>query len=114
MAMDDPIPQFSHFVSSLAKHHPKLSYVHLVEPTKGPGDVPNQPKPRTKEREESNDFLREIWAPHPLITCSEYTRETAVSTAEKKGDIIGFGRLFISNVRLFPLTFVLLSNSTFT
>ena len=32
MRMDDPIPQYSHLVAELASRHPKLAYVHVVEP----------------------------------------------------------------------------------
>lgn len=32
MRMKDPIPQFSHVISELAKRHPSLAYIHLVEP----------------------------------------------------------------------------------
>ena len=49
------------------------------------------------EERESNDFLRKIWAPKPLITAGAYTRELAIKTAEEKGDIIAVGRYFISN-----------------
>ncbi|KAJ2936026.1 hypothetical protein H1R20_g1068, partial [Candolleomyces eurysporus] len=95
MKMKDPVPQFSHFVASLARNHPNLAYLHVVEPPaieeradiKGLAEVP----------EESNDFLRKIWAPRPFISCGLYTGETAIEAAEKKGDIIAFGHHFISN-----------------
>lgn len=32
MRMDDPIPQFSHVVKEIAKRHPALAYIHVVEP----------------------------------------------------------------------------------
>lgn len=48
---------------------------------------------------QSNDFIREIWAPRPLITAGGYTRDLALEVAETKGDLIGFGRPFIPNVR---------------
>ncbi|KDR78078.1 hypothetical protein GALMADRAFT_138223 [Galerina marginata CBS 339.88] len=82
MKMADPIPQFSHFVNSIVAAHPNLSYIHVVEP-----DLPN----------ESNDFLREIWAPRPFISCGGYTAETAVARADKDGDLIAFGKWYISN-----------------
>ena len=53
--MDDPIPQFTHFVLSLAKSHPSLAYLHAVEPLTINGVT-------AKERNESNDFLRRIWS----------------------------------------------------
>lgn len=94
--MRDPIPQFSHFASSLVESHPNLAFLHLVEPP------PVEERPDVKYvveiPEESNDFIREIWAPRPLISTGDYTREDAIKVAENKGDLIGFGRHFISNV----------------
>ncbi|KAJ2918835.1 hypothetical protein MD484_g1623, partial [Candolleomyces efflorescens] len=95
MKMKDPVPQFTHFVSALARDHPNLAYLHVVEApsveeridTQGLADVP----------EESNDFLRQIWAPRPFISCGLYTRDSAIEGAEKKGDIIAFGHHFTSN-----------------
>lgn len=48
---------------------------------------------------QSNDFIREIWRPRPLISAGGYNRELALKVAETKGDLIAFGRFFISNVR---------------
>jgi 2,4-dienoyl-CoA reductase-like NADH-dependent reductase (Old Yellow Enzyme family) len=48
----------------------------------------------------TNDFIRKIWSPRPLISAGGYTRELAIDTAETKGDLIAVGRLFISNVRI--------------
>jgi hypothetical protein len=51
MRMTDPIPQFTHFVSVLKKRHPKLAYLHVIEPrVSGIED-------RTADIHESNDFL---------------------------------------------------------
>ncbi|KAF6746161.1 NADH:flavin oxidoreductase/NADH oxidase [Ephemerocybe angulata] len=94
MRMDDPKPQFSHFISNVVASHPKLAYLHVVEP--GSGQYRTNPKFPTRGDEESNDFLREIWAPRPFMSCGEHTRETALRFAEK-GDIVAFGQLFISN-----------------
>jgi NADPH2 dehydrogenase len=84
MKMDNPIPQFSHFVTSLKSSHPDLAYLHAIEP-EGVSD-------------ESNDFIRELWAPKPLITCQGYDRDSAIKTADTKGDLIAFGKWYISNV----------------
>lgn len=32
MRMEDPVPQFSHFVSELARRHTSFAYVHVLEP----------------------------------------------------------------------------------
>ena len=95
MGMRDPIPQFSHFVSQLAARHPALAYIHVVEArVKGYMTVP----PEEYDPRKSNDFIRKIWAPRPLISCGAYSRGLALEIAETKGDIIGVGRPWISNV----------------
>ena len=90
--MDDPVPQFSHFIRSLVTSYPKLAYLHTVEPDNG------------IERE-SSDFLRNIWSARPFIACGgfksagSFTMQSAIERAEKTGDLIAFGRWYISNVR---------------
>ncbi|OCH85979.1 FMN-linked oxidoreductase [Obba rivulosa] len=91
MRMDDPIPQFSHLVEQLRERHPDLAYIHLVEP-RATGD-----HDREVITGESNDFIREIWGPRPIISAGGFTRETAIELAEKTGDLVAFGRAFISN-----------------
>ena len=53
---------------------------------------------------QSNVFLRDIWKPRPYIAAGNYTRETAFEDADKYGDLIAFGRLFIPNVGVFSLS----------
>ncbi|THV00307.1 FMN-linked oxidoreductase [Dendrothele bispora CBS 962.96] len=103
MKMADPKPTFTHLVSEIKKSHPTLSYIHVVEPRIQGAEVVDVPE------EESNDFIREIWTSpetsetstsanaRRLISAGGYTRETAIEAAEKKGDLIAFGRLFIAN-----------------
>ena len=92
MKMSNPVPQFEHFLSSLVKSHPDLSYVHFIEPTiKGNTD--------TEAGEgETNDHFRKIWGSRPFISCGGYDRESAIKVADAKGDIVAFGRPFIANV----------------
>ncbi|PPQ90987.1 LOW QUALITY PROTEIN: hypothetical protein CVT25_014227 [Psilocybe cyanescens] len=85
MHMVDPIPQFTYLVKRIVEKHPNMAYLHVVEPDKG--------APET----ESNNFLREIWGPRPFISCGDYTRETALAKADETGNLIAFGRYFISN-----------------
>ncbi|KAH9945561.1 hypothetical protein B0H21DRAFT_433960 [Amylocystis lapponica] len=92
MRMDDPIPTFSHFVTRLAELHPDLAYLHVVDP-RVTGDWDNL----VVNEEDSNDFIRKIWAPRPLISAGGFTREKAIASAEETGDLIAFGRLYISN-----------------
>ncbi|KAJ6462411.1 hypothetical protein DFH09DRAFT_958847, partial [Mycena vulgaris] len=47
-------------------------------------------------RSESNDTLRALWAPRPLIRAGGFTREGALKAGEE-GDLVAFGRLYISN-----------------
>ncbi|KAL1712792.1 hypothetical protein EV715DRAFT_213011 [Schizophyllum commune] len=94
MRMEDPIPQFTYFVKELKARHPDFAYIHLVEPrvvgTENRDEKDIDPR-------EQNDFLRDIWAPKPFISAGGYNRELALKVAEEKGDLIAFGRFFISN-----------------
>ncbi|KAF8963599.1 hypothetical protein BDZ97DRAFT_1661466 [Flammula alnicola] len=94
MGMENPIPQFTHLVQSLKNAYPQLAYLHLVEPRiSGATDAEEYNDRHT----ESNDFIRKIWAPRPLITAGGFTRQSAIDRAEKEGVLIAFGRLYISN-----------------
>ncbi|KAH9945558.1 hypothetical protein B0H21DRAFT_823022 [Amylocystis lapponica] len=91
MRMDDPIPTFSHFVTRLAELHPDLAYLHVVDPrVTGYED-------HAVSEQDSNDFIRKIWAPRPLISAGGFTREKALTSAEETGDLIAFGRHYIAN-----------------
>ncbi|KAF9489858.1 FMN-linked oxidoreductase [Pleurotus eryngii] len=91
MGMADPIPTFSYFVKTLRKRHPELAYLHVVEPrVNGIAAVENI-------EGQSNDFIREIWAPKVFISAGGYDRNLAIQMADEKGDVIAFGRFFISN-----------------
>jgi len=98
MRMQDPVPQFTYFVAQLRERHPDLAYLHLVEPRVS-GNVD-----REVQLGESNDFLRDIWAPLPLISAGGFTRESAISYAQThENELVAFGRYFISNVGVFVL-----------
>jgi len=97
MKMEDPRPTFAYLATALRDKHPRMAYFHAVEPrVAGSQDV--VPKPG-----EDNDFLRKIWnggecgEERVFITAGGYTRETALRTAEEKGGLVAFGRLFTSN-----------------
>ncbi|EIW56407.1 NADH:flavin oxidoreductase/NADH oxidase [Trametes versicolor FP-101664 SS1] len=92
MRMDDPVPTFTYLVSEVVETHPDLAFIHLVEPGVGGGsDI-------EAKAGESNDFIRKLWLPRPLITAGRYTRELAIARAEEiPGELPAFGRLFISN-----------------
>ncbi|KAJ6474537.1 hypothetical protein DFH09DRAFT_1266581 [Mycena vulgaris] len=92
MGMADPLPTFSYVIAQLAARHPNLAYVHLVEPRISGTATTEDPA----GAHESNDALRALWAPRPLIRAGGFTREGALKAAEE-GDLIAFGRLYISN-----------------
>ena len=93
--MKEVIPQFSHVVTRIRDLHPSFSYIPLVEPrVDGVSDRAEIPIGH------SNDFIRNIWAPRPIISAGGYNPEIAKDIAEKKGDLIAFGRSFIANVGL--------------
>ncbi|KAG7445349.1 FMN-linked oxidoreductase [Guyanagaster necrorhizus] len=91
MRMDDPIPTFSYLVTKIGQRHPDLAYVHVVEPRVSGNWT------RDARKGESNDFIRELWAPRPLVSAGGYTREGAMEVADGKGELVAFGRYFISN-----------------
>ncbi|KZV68715.1 FMN-linked oxidoreductase [Peniophora sp. CONT] len=92
MRMPDPIPTFTALVKHLVSAHPQLSYLHVVEPRiSGNADSDGNDK-------ESNDFVRALWSPKPLIVAGNFTRDTALEAAEKDDStLVGMGRYFISN-----------------
>ena len=98
MGMPDPRPTFGYLASALRDKHPNLAYLHVIESRLDGGSA------AASDRDESNDFLREIWSSgegaedRAFISAGGYTRETALRTAEDKGGLIAFGRLYTSNV----------------
>ncbi|KAI5889522.1 FMN-linked oxidoreductase [Schizophyllum commune H4-8] len=87
--MKEPEPQFGYFIEQLKARHPGLTYLHLVEA--------REHSVMLEEANQSNDYLRKIWAPRPLVSCGAYSRKLALEVAETKGDIIAVGRPFVSN-----------------
>ncbi|KAJ7106645.1 NADH:flavin oxidoreductase/NADH oxidase [Mycena epipterygia] len=92
MGIPDPIPTFSYVVAQLATQHPDLAYLHLVEPRISGGGA----REDAVGAHESNDALRALWAPRPLVRAGGFTREGAIEAAES-GDLVAFGRMYISN-----------------
>ncbi|THV03537.1 NADH:flavin oxidoreductase/NADH oxidase [Dendrothele bispora CBS 962.96] len=92
MRMKDPKPTFTYVVEKLKELYPNLGYLSVIEPR-----IAGDSTVDLDASGESNDFLREIWAPKPLISAGGYARESAMKTADEKGDVIAFGRMFISN-----------------
>ena len=98
MKMPDPRPTFAYLVTALRDKHPRMAYLHVIEPH-AVRDINVAQIP-----DENNDFLREIWnggqggAERIFISAGGYIRSTALHTAENKGGLIAFGRLYLSNV----------------
>ena len=123
--MEDPIPTFSHLVRKLAQEFSELAYLHVIEPGVD-GISDNEVRHgvsaliltstfSANTSGQSNDFIRDIWLPRPLITAGRYYRKEAIERAEQTGELIGMGRLFMSNVRnRFIQTIIILEAHTIT
>ncbi|KAF9466853.1 NADH:flavin oxidoreductase/NADH oxidase [Collybia nuda] len=98
MRMKDPVPTFSYLVSKLRENHPNLAYIHVVEPR-----IDGASTDVIDLAGQSNDFIRKIWGSgdgddnRRLISAGGYTRDLGMECADKKGDLIAYGRPFISN-----------------
>ena len=93
LAMDDPIPTFSYAATELKTRFPKLAYLHAIEPRVSiAGDV------REVKEHESNDFLKAIWSPRPLVLAGGFVRDNAIEAAGTEGVLIAYGRHYIANV----------------
>ncbi|KAL0573576.1 hypothetical protein V5O48_008372, partial [Marasmius crinis-equi] len=95
----DPIPTYSYLVKELKKAHPTLAYIHVVDPrVDGITDIENVGN-------RSNEFIREIWTEgtdneingRRLISAGNFDLETGTKLADTKGDLVAYGRRFISN-----------------
>ncbi|KAJ7620249.1 hypothetical protein FB45DRAFT_929793 [Roridomyces roridus] len=98
MLMPDPKPTFTYLATQLAQRHPTLAYIHVVEPRVS-GIETREVVPEGWD----NDFLREIWKSgqqdveeRRYISAGGYTRAQAIGDADN-GDLVAFGRRFISN-----------------
>ncbi|KAJ8102542.1 hypothetical protein POJ06DRAFT_51343 [Lipomyces tetrasporus] len=91
MGMADPYPQFSYIVSKLQENHPKLAYIHMVEP-RASGNMDREAK-----ENESTDPYHKLWE-GTWIAAGGFTPETAKAYAEAHTDsLVAFGRYFIAN-----------------
>ncbi|PBK70133.1 FMN-linked oxidoreductase [Armillaria solidipes] len=93
MTMADPKPTFSYLAGEIKQRYPNFAYLHAVEPRVAGTTFRDENDIR---QQEENDFLREVWAPKPFISAG-HSRETAIEAADGKGDLVAFGRQFISN-----------------
>ncbi|KAH7878533.1 uncharacterized protein C8R40DRAFT_1037889 [Lentinula edodes] len=93
MRMQDPIPTYSYIVKNIKTLYPDFAYVSVCEPRVEGSTTRDTPITST----DSNDFIRDIWTPKPLIVAGGFDRATAIERADSTGDLIAFGRRYISN-----------------
>jgi len=109
MGMKDPVPTYTYYIIQIIQRHPDLAYLHATEKhIESPEEGQNTSADAFMSEGTENDFIRELWSAYGtngrrLITAGGYTRETGMRVAQRKGDLIAYGRLFISNVSFFSL-----------
>jgi 2,4-dienoyl-CoA reductase-like NADH-dependent reductase (Old Yellow Enzyme family) len=89
----DIVETYTMLVKVLRERVPDLAYLHVIQPRIA-GD-------QTAEvgSGDSDAFMRELWgAKRAYIAAGGFTRETATQRADASGDLVCFGRDFISNV----------------
>lgn len=96
MRMKDPIPTYSYVVKTIKELYPKFAYISVCEPRV----VGASTLDANIETTDSNDFIRDIWSPRPLIVAGGFDRESAIERADSTGELIAFGRRYTSNVSL--------------
>jgi NADPH2 dehydrogenase len=96
MGMKDPVPQFTHIITSIRDRYPDVSYIHIVEPRV---DATFTRESISSHEVDESDVLHDLWAPRPLISAGAYDRKLGLEVAEKEGHLIAYGRPFIANVR---------------
>ena len=107
MGMKDPVPTYTYYINQIIQRHPDLAYLHATEKhIESPEKGQNTSADAFISEGTENDFIRELWSTYGangrrLITAGGYTRETGMRVAQRKGDLIAYGRLFISNVSFF-------------
>ncbi|KAI0027625.1 NADH:flavin oxidoreductase/NADH oxidase [Vararia minispora EC-137] len=94
MGMLDPIPTFSSIVSHIRDAYPEMAYIHVVEPDEEGKRVELGGGQQVIH---SNDFIRKLWLPRPLICTNGFERDTAIKAAEMDGVLVGFARKYLAN-----------------
>jgi len=86
--MNDPKPTFAYLARRIKELHPNFAFFDAVEVE------------RPRDGTESNEFLREIWAPNVFMSNSGYDRQKGMDIADRTGELVGYGKLFLANVGL--------------
>lgn len=84
--MDDPKPTFAYLVQKIKELYPNFAFLDAVEVE------------RPRDGKESNEFLREIWAPKIFISNSGYDRQKGMELADRTGGLVSYGKYFLANV----------------
>ncbi|KAL0572975.1 hypothetical protein V5O48_008989 [Marasmius crinis-equi] len=96
----DPTPTYSHVVRELKRVHPTLAYIHVIDPRVDGENIRDD----AELGQRSNQFIREIWtggseaSGRRLISAGGHTLKTGTELADTKGDLVAYGRRFLSNV----------------
>ncbi|THG94172.1 hypothetical protein EW026_g7250 [Hermanssonia centrifuga] len=86
MRMKEPKPTFQYLVSQLKDRYSSLAYLHVIE-----SGIHGAAGGAALQAEVNSIFLDDF------VSAGGYTRQSAIETAETKGDLIAFGRPFIGN-----------------
>lgn len=102
MKMERPEPTFAALVAQIRENYLRFSYLHVVEPRIAGAED------REALAGESNDFLRAIWKRGDsasngsvYLNAGGYTPHAAFEQAENDGELVAFGRYFVSNVGIY-------------
>lgn len=87
--MDDPIPTFSYVAQKIKELYPDFAFLDAAEVE------------RPRDGKESNEFLREIWAPKVFMSNSGYDRQKGMDLTDRTGGLVAYGRSFLANVCIF-------------
>ncbi|KAF7298694.1 NADH:flavin oxidoreductase/NADH oxidase [Mycena indigotica] len=99
MGMKDPVPTFSYILEQLKSRHPRLAYIHLIEPR----IAANESLELTEDNaSQSNEHFHKIWAgdgTRKIIRTGGFTRQSALEFSERNPNngLVAFGRQFIAN-----------------
>ena len=85
--MEDPKPTFSYLAQRIKELYPKFAFFEAAEVE------------RPRDGKESNDFLRDIWAPNVFMSNGGYDRQKGMELADRTGGLVSYGRHFLANVR---------------
>ena len=83
--MVDPKPTFAYLALRIKEFYPNFAFFDVVEVE------------RPRDGKGSNEFLREIWAPDVLMSNSGCDRQKGMGLADRTGELVGYGKLFLVN-----------------